>query len=183
MVREDLEGDVVSAARPSEEAITRCRRWSRAGDYLYRRMVTNVETASSRPSRGLRVALTVIAWFNLVSAVVGMVGLTVGGGFGIPMEWLHRSVFTSYFWPGMILGVVVGGVQALALIAHYGRYRLAWGAHAAAGLVMMVWIFVEIAIMLVWSPLHGIYFTAGLVQTVLAVLALRAWPYPFLERE
>jgi hypothetical protein len=36
--------------------------------------------------------------------------------------------------------------------------------------------------MLVWSPLHGIYFATGLVQTILAVLALGAWPRPFLAR-
>lgn len=134
------------------------------------------------PSRPLRIVLAVIAWFNLVSALVGMVGLTIGGGLGIPLEWLDGSIFDSYFWPGVILGLVVGGAQALALIAQYARYRLAWGLHAAAGLVMMIWIFVEIAVMLVWSPLHGIYFVAGLLQVVVAVLALGAWPRPFLSR-
>lgn len=63
-----------------------------------------------------------------------MVGLTVGGGLGLPLEWIDGSVFTSYFWPGIILGVVVGGIQALALIAQYRRFALAWGLHAAAGL-------------------------------------------------
>lgn len=137
----------------------------------------------SSPSRFLRVALAAVAWFNLVSALVGMAGLTLGGGLGIPLEWIEGSVFDSYFWPGVILGVVVGGVQVLALVAQYGRYRLAWGLHAAAGLVMMIWIFVEIAIMLVWSPLHGIYFVTGLLQTVLAVLALGAWPRPVGGRD
>ena len=138
---------------------------------------------ASAPPRSQRIALSVAAWFNLASALFGMVGLTVGGGLGIPLEWLEGSPFRSYFWPGVILGVVVGGAQALALVAQYRRYRLAWGMHAAAGLVMMIWIFVEIAIMLVWSPLHGIYFATGLLQTVLAVLALGAWPRPFLRRE
>lgn len=137
----------------------------------------------SSPSRFLRVALAAVAWFNLVSALVGMAGLTLGGGLGIPLEWIEGSVFDSYFWPGVILGVVVGGAQVLALVGQYGRYRLAWGLHAAAGLVMMIWIFVEIAIMLVWSPLHGIYFVTGLLQTVLAVLALGAWPRPFWRRD
>jgi integral membrane sensor domain MASE1 len=77
--------------------------------------------------RALRVTLAVVAWFNLVSALVGMLGLTVGGGLGIPLDWLEGSIFTSYFWPGIILGVVVGGVQALALVAQYGRFRVAWG--------------------------------------------------------
>ena len=136
-----------------------------------------------RPGRPLRIALASTAVFNLVSALAGMVGLTIGGGMGIPMEWIEGSAFDSYVWPGVILGVVVGGVQALALVAQFGRFGLAPGMHAAAGLTMMIWIFVEIAIMLVWSPLHGIYFATGLIQTVLAVLALGAWPRPFLARE
>lgn len=133
-------------------------------------------------SRWVSIALQVVAWFNLASALLGMAGLTLGF-MPIPTEWIEGSVFTSYVWPGVILGVIVGGSQALALAAQYGRYRLAAGMHAAAGLVMMIWIFVEIAIMLVWSPLHGIYFATGLVQTVLAVLALGAWPHPFLARD
>jgi hypothetical protein len=132
--------------------------------------------------RSLRIALLVVAGFNLVSAVAGMIGLTVGGGMGVPPEWLDGTPFASYVWPGIILGVVVGGVQALAVIAQCRRYALAWGLQVTAGLVMMIWIFVELAMLLVWSPLHGIYFVTGLVQTVLAVLALRAWPRPFLAR-
>jgi len=132
--------------------------------------------------RPLRIALLVVAWFNLASALVGMVGLTLGGGMGIPLRWLEGTVFSSYVVPGVILGVVVGGTQALALIAQYARYRIAWGLHAAAGLTMTIWIFVEIAIMLVWSPLQGVYFVSGAVQLVLAVLALGAWPSPWLAR-
>ncbi len=132
--------------------------------------------------RPLRIALLVVAWFNLASALVGMVGLTLGGGMGIPLQWLEGTVFDSYVVPGVILGVVVGGTQALALIAQYFRYRIAWGLHAAAGLTMTIWIFVEIAIMLVWSPLQGVYFVSGAVQLVLAVLALGAWPSPWLAR-
>ena len=132
-------------------------------------------------SRWVSISLQVVAWFNLASALLGMAGLTLGF-MPIPTEWIEGSVFTSYVWPGVILGVVVGGSQALALAAQYGRYRLAAGMHAAAGLIMMIWIFVEIAIMLVWSPLHGIYFATGLIQTTLAVLALGAWPRPFLAR-
>lgn len=132
--------------------------------------------------RMLRILLLAVSWFSAVSAVVGMVGLTVGGGMGLPPEWLDASPFDGYFWPGIILGLVVGGTQVLALVAQYRGFALAPGLHAAAGLVMMIWIFVEIAMMLVWSPLHGIYFVAGLVQVVLAVLALGAWPRPFLAR-
>ncbi|MCC2032515.1 hypothetical protein [Microbacterium allomyrinae] len=137
---------------------------------------------TTAPARWTRIALQSVGWFSLVSALAGMAGLTGGGGMGLPLEWLDGSVFTSYFWPGTILGVVVGGAQALALAAQYARLDVAWGLHAAAGLVMMIWIFIEIAIMLVWSPLHGIFFVTGLVQVIVAVLALGAWPRPFLRR-
>lgn len=137
----------------------------------------------SRPPRALRISLAVVAIFALVSALAGMIGLTVGGGMGLPTEWLEGTGFDSYVWPGIILGVVVGGVQVLALVAQFGRFALAWVMHAAAGITMMVWIFIEIAMLLVWSPLHGIFFAAGLIQTVLAVLALGAWPRPFFARD
>lgn len=139
-------------------------------------------TTIAEVPRILRYSLLVVAWFSLVSALAGMIGLTIGGGMGIPLAWLEHSAFSSYFWPGIILGVVVGGAQALALAAHYGRFQLALGLQVAGGLVMMIWIFVEIAMMLVWSPLHAIYFVTGLLQVVLAVLALGAWPRPFLAR-
>ncbi|MBN9177549.1 MAG: hypothetical protein J0I43_09320 [Microbacterium sp.] len=133
--------------------------------------------------RGIRVALAALAWFQLASALVGGAMGVFFGGAGVPQEWLDRSGFSSFVWPGVILGVVVGGVQALALFALHGRYRLAAGMSAAAGLVMMTWIFVEIALLLVWSPLQGVYFATGLAQVVLAVLALGAWPRPFLARD
>lgn len=130
----------------------------------------------------MRIALVIAGGFSLLSALAGMIGLTVGGGIGLPVQWLSGSVFTSYFWPGLILGVVVGGVQCFALAAQFGRYRVAWGLHSAAGLIMMIWIFVEMVIIPVWSPLQGIFFVTGIIQTVLAVLALGAWPRPFLQR-
>jgi len=132
--------------------------------------------------RFAHVGLIAVAGFNLVSAVVGAVGLIAFDGMGIPLRWLSGTPFATYFWPGVILGVVVGGSQALALLALLRRHRLARGLSAAAGLVMMIWIFVEIALLLVWSPLHAIYFVAGTVQVVLAVLALGAVPSPLFPR-
>jgi len=133
-------------------------------------------------TRSLRIVLAVVAWFNLLSAVLGMLGLTIGF-LPIPVEWLDGSAFTSYLWPGVILGVVVGGVQVLALVAQYGRWRLAAGLHAAAGLVMIGWVFIEVAMLPGFVLLQGIYFATGVLQTVLAVLLLGAWPRPFLGRD
>ena len=133
--------------------------------------------------RLLRFFLNVSAWFNLLSAMVGAVGLVAFEGMGIPAQWLNGTPFDSFLWPGLLLGVVVGGTQALALFALHGHFRLAPGMSVAAGLVMMTWIFAEIAMMLVWSPLHGVFFASGLAQVVVGVLALGAWPSPLLARD
>lgn len=133
--------------------------------------------------RGIRVGLIVLGWFQLASCLIGAVMGVFLDGAGVPHEWLEGTPFGSFVVPGLILGIVVGGAQALALAATSARLRVARGMHAAAGLVMMTWIFVEIAVLLVWSPLQGLYFATGLAQVTLAVLALGAWPRPFLARD
>ncbi|WP_336630497.1 MULTISPECIES: hypothetical protein [unclassified Microbacterium] len=133
--------------------------------------------------RGIRIGLAIVGWFQVVSCLIGGVLGVFLDGAGVPHAWLEGTPFESFVVPGVILGLVVGGSQALALAAQHGHFRVAPGIHAAAGLVMMTWIFAEIAILRQWSPLQGIYFATGLVQVALAVLALGAWPSPFLSRD
>ena len=135
-----------------------------------------------RPPRAFRFGLWAVGGCNAVAALVGFVGLAFGGGMGLPPEWLDGSAFDSYVWPGVILGVLVGGTQAAALIAQWRGLAAAWGAHAAAGLVLLIWIFCELALLLEWAPLQAVFFATGVVQIVLAVLALGAWPRPFWRR-
>lgn len=127
-------------------------------------------------SRWLFVTLAVLGWFNAISAVAGMLLLTLADGAGIPLEYLDGTPFPSYLIPGLILGIVVGGTQIAAVVALHRHSKPAPGAHAAAGLVMIIWIFCEVAMLPVWSPAQGLYFVTGVAQVVAAVLALGAWP-------
>lgn len=137
-----------------------------------------------RVARWVRVALVVIASFHLISAIGGAWGLMSGGivAMGLPLSLLDGSIFDSYFWPGVILGVVIGGTQLIALVAQYARLSLTWGLHAVAGFGLMIWIFVETGIIRGLSPLQFIYFGTGLLQCVLVLLALGVWPRPFWGR-
>lgn len=133
----------------------------------------------------VRRSLYGVAGFNLVSALAGAWGLISGGivDMGLPLSYLDNTPFASYFWPGVVLLVIVGGTQAIALIAQAKRMSVAWGLHSVAGFGMMIWIFVEMAMMLVFSALHVVYFATGLAQCILVLLALGVWPRPFLGRE
>lgn len=133
----------------------------------------------------IRVSLLSIAVFNVLSAAAGGWGLTSGGlvEVGLPLSLLDNSPFETYLWPGVILIVFVGGPQALALWLQVGRRTLATGMHAVAGCAMLIWIFVELAMIEGFSVLHAVYFGTGLVQVILVILALGAWPHPFWGRE
>ena len=124
----------------------------------------------------LRGALIAVAVFNALSAIGGGIGLLTPGSMGLPLDIISGAGFTSYLWPAVILVGVIGGTQVLAALAEWRRMPTArfWGAFA--GFAMVIFIFVELAIMRGFSILHGIYFATGLLQLVLVLALLDVLP-------
>ncbi|MCS5498546.1 hypothetical protein NY547_14935 [Cnuibacter physcomitrellae] len=122
-------------------------------------------------SRPLRIVLIALLVFGTASALLGAVMGVLFDGAGVPVEYLTGSPFTSYLVPGLILGVVVGGSQAIAALALIRRARSALMASAVAGFGMLIWIFAELAIIGEYSWLQALYFSLGALQ-VIVVLAL-----------
>jgi hypothetical protein len=115
--------------------------------------------------------LTVLVAFGALSAAGGAVLAIAANGAGVPLEFLENSPFSSYFIPGLILGVVVGGTQLAAAIALLARRGIALLLSAVAGFGMLIWVFVELAMMQQFSWLQAAYFFLGGMELVL-VLAL-----------
>jgi hypothetical protein len=115
--------------------------------------------------------LTVLAIFGALSALVGAVLAIAANGAGVPLEYLANSPFPSYFVPGLILGVVVGGTQLAAAIALLAKRDTALLLSAVAGFGMLIWIFAELAIIQQYSWLQAAYFMLGGLELFL-VLAL-----------
>ncbi|MDQ0092375.1 hypothetical protein [Paeniglutamicibacter psychrophenolicus] len=123
-----------------------------------------------------RTALLVLLLFGSVSAFAGAVMAIVFKGAGVPLEYLQGSPFGSFLVPGIILGVVVGGTQVVAagsLMAHR-RASMRWA--AIAGFGMIIWVFVELAIILEYSFLQTIYFGLGTLELVFVFLMLEIAP-------
>lgn len=95
--------------------------------------------------------------------------------------YLEGTPFRSFLVPGLILGGIVGGTQLVATIALSRRRRsaLLWTAIAAFG--MLLWIFVELAMLQHYSWLQTVYFAFGVVELVL-VLALLGIVPRMMER-
>ncbi|RAX48673.1 hypothetical protein DQ353_14165 [Arthrobacter sp. AQ5-05] len=97
-------------------------------------------------------------------------------GAGVPLEYLQGSPFGSFPIPGIILGGIVGGTQIIAaasLLAHRPASMLL---SAIAGFGMLIWVFVELAIILAYSFLQTLYFGLGVLELALVLVLLGITP-------
>ena len=121
-------------------------------------------------------ALIVLVVFGALSALLGAVLAIGANGGGVPLEYLRNSPFSSYFIPGLILGAVVGGTQLAAAIALLAKRDLALLLSAVAGFGMLIWIFVEVAMIQQFSWLQGAYFILGSLELILVFALLGIFP-------
>ena len=131
-----------------------------------------LERTAERSKRIARVTLVVFLAFGAVSAIGGAIALLITSGLGMPPSMLDGTPFTSFVIPALILFVVVGGTQgvALALLARQSRTALLWS--AIAGFGMIVWIMVETVMIQGFSALQAVYFSLGIAQLALVVAML-----------
>lgn len=122
----------------------------------------------------MRVIRILLSSFELIiglSAVAGGIGL-IANKIGIPVSDLNGSIFSSFFWPGMILAVVVGGTHLIAalLIGMNSKYHLT--SLAIAGFGMLIWMFTEVCIVGYHSWLQPLYFMFGILNAIAAIVLL-----------
>lgn len=124
-------------------------------------------------SKILSTVLVVLLIFGAVSAFGGAVLAIIFNGAGVPLEHLAGTPFRSFLVPGLVLGVVVGGTHIFALVGLLTQRRWALLMTAVAGFGMLIWIFIELAIV-GYSWLQSVYFGLGVLELafVLAMLGI-----------
>lgn len=101
------------------------------------------------------------------AAVYGGLGLMISG-LGMPDEWLERTPFDTWLLPGVALLLLVAAPQlgaAAALVIDRGR---ADRAGILAGLVLMGWIVVQVALLQRFFFLQPVIFAFGALEVALA---------------
>lgn len=127
----------------------------------------------SRRTRILRYTLGVLLAFVALNAFGGgYYGLA--GAVGVPREWLARSPFSDYLVPSLILMFVVGGTFLGAAIAVFAGLPSARKLSVAAGVVVLLWIAAQVAII---GPVSWLQPVMVLVGTMVFMLA-RELPAP-----
>jgi hypothetical protein len=122
--------------------------------------------------KSTKIALITIQLFVMLNAFGGgYYGLA--GAKDIPMSWLDGSPFRSFFVPSLFLFVVIGGGMLVATIVWVRRSRLAPWVSLGMGVLLMLWIIVQVSIIGYVSWMQPASFAAGAAIATLAGVALR----------
>jgi len=122
----------------------------------------------------LYTTLIVLNIFLALTAIPG--GFCLLAGIAVPpLDELKGSIFTDYTLPGLALMIIVGGSALLTAILLKRKNKYALLCSAAAGIIIMIFEFVEV--LAIGSPtgagliMQLLYFLLGTVM-VLVVLSI-----------
>lgn len=122
----------------------------------------------------LYTTLIVLNVFLALTAIPG--GFCLLAGIAVPpLDELKGSIFTDYTLPGLALMIIVGGSALLTAILLIRKNKFALLCSAAAGIIIMIFEFVEVLV--IGSPtgagliMQLLYFLIGTVM-VLVVLSI-----------
>jgi hypothetical protein len=110
--------------------------------------------------------------FVAVAAVYGGVGL-VANGLGMPLEWLDRLPVDTWAWPGVALLGTVAVPQAVAAWFVWRHDPRAGAVGVLAGLALVLWIVVQVALLQRYFFLQPVIAGIGLAEAGLAYAWIR----------
>jgi hypothetical protein len=131
---------------------------------------------TSKKSMGLAKGLGALQVFIGLGAVAGGLGLVLkpgGENFGMSIEALKNSPFSTYLVPGIVLLVVNGLGSLVGAAASFARYRRAGDTAMVLGVFLVAWIILQVYWLAAFHWLHALYLGLGLLELVLGWL-LRA---------
>lgn len=104
----------------------------------------------------IRWSLVLLHAFLAVGAVAAGWGLArdpSGAALGFSVDWLEGSPFPDYRVPGLFLAVVIGGANLASAFLLWRRHPLAPFVSLGTGLLLVVWLAIQTAIIGVrhWS--------------------------------
>ena len=126
----------------------------------------------SRDKRRPRLSYLLLACLVFLGggALYGGVSLILdptGGILGIPFEWIQDSPFGSYLIPGIFLLVVLGFGSFVTAYGIARRRLWAWPVGIALGIITILWIAIQYAVIQQYFFLQPIIAAVGVAVIVL----------------
>lgn len=122
----------------------------------------------------LFVLICFIAFTAAVSGIL-MISRPDGSILNLNPDLLAGSPFKNYLIPGILLAFVVGGLNLVAVFLNLNRHRQRYNAAITGGVVIIVWIIVQVILIGTIHWLHIIYFGAGMLVVSAAYQLKGRW--------
>jgi hypothetical protein len=125
-----------------------------------------------------RLTLTLASLLAVCALPVGTMLIIAPDGhlLGASTAWLRAGLpFSTYLVPGLVLAGLIGGGAVAVLVLAGRRSPRASLATALLGVVVMVWIALQLAMVTRSSPLHAVTFAVGLALAGAVARAERVW--------
>lgn len=129
-----------------------------------------------RSRRDLRAALIGVEVVVALAAVVGALGLLADNAFGLPDEWLAAIPFPTWRWPAVLLLATVALPMSAAAVGELRRGAWAPTASTVAGVLLLVWIIVQVAVIRQYTVVEPLFAAAGLAILLLSGRLHRGGP-------
>jgi hypothetical protein len=120
--------------------------------------------------------LGVIQAFIGITAIAGGARLVLNpnGLTDFPIEWLINSPFSNYFFPGLVLIVVIGIGHIVSSPVTFLRKRYSGNMAALLGICLIVYITIEVWFVGLRNFLQPLYFILGVIVLILGLNLLKS---------
>jgi len=115
----------------------------------------------------LFILISFIAITALLSGII-MVSNPDGSIMNLPLSLLNGTPFKNFTIPGLILAIIVGGVNLVAVFFNLKRHKTRYNWATAGGLVITGWIIVQMFLIGSVHWLHLFYLAIGILIMLLA---------------
>ncbi|MBI1344249.1 MAG: hypothetical protein GC171_15100 [Terrimonas sp.] len=126
----------------------------------------------------MKLALVILTGLIAMTAITGglmLIANPEGTATGLSLSVLENTPFHSFRIPGIILSLLVGGVNFIALLFMILKQKQQYDLSLAGGLILCGWILAQVIILLVFHWLQILYFTIGLFVILLSQAIKGKW--------
>lgn len=127
-----------------------------------------------------RILIAILGFLGITS-VAGGSHLIITNGSGMPAAWLENSPFSSFFLPGIILVLIIGGLSIASSLFLIKNRPFQFELSAISGFGVLIWIFVQQYIIRQSSFLQIAYFGIGIIILILTFFLLKSSLHPRKE--
>lgn len=127
----------------------------------------------------MKTLLFILVSFVAVTATIS--GLIIisnpnnGGIINLSANLLKETPFKNFFIPGLVLTVIVGGINLLAVFYNIQRHANRYNWAMAGGAMLSVWVIVQMILIRSFSWLQFLYLGVGLLTILTAYQLKGKW--------